>query len=1162
MKLATGISSGFVSSEYLLHDKLGEGGMGVVYRAIHRLTGRQVALKCMRAGPEVEHLIPGGGTLAGKMDGRLTLAQEFQTLASLHHPHIVSVLDYGFDEQRHAFFTMELLEAPQSILQASANLGVRKKVDLLVQLLQALAYLHRRNILHRDVKPSNVLVVDGQVKLVDFGIADAVGASRRLAGTLDYMAPELFLGHAASPSSDLYAVGVLAFEMLTGHFPHDASSRTRFLSSVLGEAADRTLAAGAAELVDKFTFSGRQLGQTAADRDALEARLTGLEGSAAPLVALVTKLLARTPEQRYQDALQVIRELSEALRQPLPVETVATRESFLIGAEFIGREREKQQLSMALSAALKGQGSVVMISGESGVGKSRLTSELRTLALVRSAQVVSGRCAMEGGSSYHLWTPVLRAMCLGSQLTAQEVGILRDVVPDLERLLGIAAERPPTVSPPAALGRLYSTIERLLRRQTRPLLVILEDLQWAEAESLELLEFIHQSVHQLRVLVLGNYREDEAGEALRSLRVTQTLRLERLSVEQIARLSASMLGAVGREPVLVEYLHRQTEGNIFFLIEVVRALAEMAGQLANIAAEGLPEQLLTGGIERILVRRLHQVPEAQIVLLELAAVAGRRLDLPVLQRASGQTELTLWLQQCANAAVLDSQQGDWQFAHDKIRELILTQIPADRLEQLHQQVAQAIEAIYGDDWQQDAVLAYHWHRAGAADKALARYLKAGQAATRMHALVEAREHFAAALQMLDRLPDTMDNRRQRVDTQLMLASISLMAERSVHAVARMQSSELLLDSLREAGEETREDRVRLIKIQFWKGRGHYVNGEYSSAIVCYQRASEIAQEIDEPELVALMTGNIGHALLLQGHLGRCWSYLAESEERLQRTTATDDLARMIGFKGIAKVGRGNVTEGLADIERAISIASDPTCLATVRGYLILCYMLMRDWAAVEEAGRNLAVITQENRDDLLTWMARWLIGLAQSWLGRRDESAANRALARERLKGRPTILIGDWLVMAEIDGSLHQGRVADSLALAQEAVARSGAHGRIFGEGLAHSCWARGLIVQDPPDYDEAERHLAQSVRLLTDGEHRLAVAHANMLWGYAKFARGERDAAISLIEQAEAQFESAPLPIPLAQARAWLAALRASESGSDVQLDTSGVLTPHQPKQ
>lgn len=189
-----------LNQRYRILDMIGKGGMGQVNRALDRLSQQTIALKQVTAPRENLRL-----SISKTTDFRLALAQEFRTLASLRHPHIISVLDYGFDSEKHPFFTMDLLQQPLSITQAARKLPYDQKRDLFLQLLQAIEYLHRRNVVHRDLKPDNVLVIPTahglHVKVLDFGLAMAHTQAHHgetMVGTLHYMAPELLAGEPHS----------------------------------------------------------------------------------------------------------------------------------------------------------------------------------------------------------------------------------------------------------------------------------------------------------------------------------------------------------------------------------------------------------------------------------------------------------------------------------------------------------------------------------------------------------------------------------------------------------------------------------------------------------------------------------------------------------------------------------------------------------------------------------------------------------------------------------------------------------------------------------------------------------------------------------------------------------------------------------------------------
>ncbi len=685
--------------------------MGRVFRATDRLTRQDVAFKQIITEDELPGSTPG----STQFDPRFSLAQEFQALASLHHPHIIGVLDYGFDAGGRPYFTMDLLEKAQTLLEAGQDQPFNDKVGLLVQTLQALAYIHRRGMVHRDLKPGNILVVPleagqnknnnlykaGQVKVLDFGLSVEQKHAKGMVGTIAYMAPEVLVGDQYGPEADLYAIGVLAYELLSGHHPF-SPDKNNIIDQILHQPPDLSDAA--------------------------------IPESMQPVLA---QLLAKKPLERCRDVAVVIDEISTAVGQPFSAETEAIRESFLQAATLVGRQEELSQLKTALRQVMVGRGSAWLVSGESGVGKSRLLEEVRTQALVGGALVLRGQAVSDQASPYTVWQQVVRRLILQTELDDLAVGVLQALVPDIGELLEREVIPAPVLNSQATQTRILSTISELFQRQTNPLVVLLEDLQWAGDESLELIAWLNRHVHEQSLMIIGNYRDDERPNLPQRLPGMKHLKLERLNNEEIAQLSISMLGDTGRQPRVISLLQRETEGNPFFLVEVVRALAEEAGQLEKIGRTTLPAHVFTGGLKRLVERRLNQVPADARLLLQLAAVAGRVLDLRVLRAAQPDVNLGRWLTVCANAAVLAVQEGRWLFSHDKLRESLLNQLTTSEKKQLHGRVALAIETAYPDAPEQAAGLAFHW--AIAEDRVKERHYaaQAGQYALRSAAHQEA-----------------------------------------------------------------------------------------------------------------------------------------------------------------------------------------------------------------------------------------------------------------------------------------------------------------------------------------------------------------------------------------------------------------------------------------
>src|SRR6266536_3492436 len=387
-----------------------------------------------------------------------------------------------------------------------------------------------------------------------------------------------------------------------------------------------------------------------------------------------------------------------------------------VATPFVGREAELAALSADLDAAAGGCGGVVLLAGEPGIGKTRLAEELAAQATARGALVLWGRCwEGEGAPAFWPWVQVVRAyvkagdpaalrhdLGAGAVDIAQVVPAVRDCLPDLPV--------PPPMEPEAARFRLFDSLAGFFRAAAarRPLLLILDDLHWADAPSLALLRFVSRELEHASLLVVGIYRHAEVDEgqalvaALADLPRGQRRRLVLGGLDQ--RDVSSFVGLVaGVEPPpeLAAAVYRQTDGNPFFVTEIVRLLTSRGrlgqAEATSPLADGLPE-----GVKAVVAERLGRLSDSCRRVLEVAAVVGRDFELRVLQPACGlDADRLLELLEEAEAArvvgVVAGGLGRWRFAHALVREVLCEGLPAARRVRLHGRVGEALEDVYAAD---------------------------------------------------------------------------------------------------------------------------------------------------------------------------------------------------------------------------------------------------------------------------------------------------------------------------------------------------------------------------------------------------------------------------------------------------------------------------------
>lgn len=773
---------------------------------------------------------------------RLAMAAEFRILASLRHPNIISVLDYGFDAERDPFLVLEVLEQAQTVTAAARSQPLRGRIGYVAEVLQALAYLHRRGIRHRDLKPSNVLVAGGRVRVLDFGLALESGERHRPAGTLGYIAPEVMRGDPHTAAADLYAAGVLAFEILAGHHP-------------FGRSEEEVLRASAQP--PALTIEDPSLPRAALDA----------------LADTVGRLLEPDPLRRPSSASQTLRLLARTgVLGELEGDDV--RNSMVAAARLVGRGAERGRLREALSRARKGQGGVVALVGESGVGKSRLVDDLRTHALVSGCSVVMGGEVAEGGRAYEAWQAPLRRIALEAVVGDRGASsvpwpFLTLVVGDIGELVGIGPISAPPMDPQTLQLLLMQAVEALVRAAPGPTVILLEDLHWAGAESLALLGWMTRVAASLPLLIVVTARPERAPAiAMPGVDVMTIAPLERRDVEEMA---VAVLGQLGDRADLVDLLMHGTGGVPLYLVEALRLLASQAGSLDEVGTMQLPTGLTIEILDRALRDRLARLPAETLRLAQLAALCGPELDLAMLAAIAPELDLTAGLAAAEQAGVVAVDVRGWHFSHERVREVLVESVAADARAELHHRIATWLDASGGDP----VARARHWGLAGDRAREAQWVAAAADALLTRAAYVRARASFARALELLDdRGLSGAERDRAELPLQLGRGTCALILEgfSSPATVAAYDRAAALCESLGVAG------GMQAFMVLWGQAAVHLFRGDIASSVSLAERALRVAQEADDVDLELEGRFALSNAQFWFGQLDAC-------EQNVQRVLA-------------------------------------------------------------------------------------------------------------------------------------------------------------------------------------------------------------------------------------------------------------------------------------
>jgi eukaryotic-like serine/threonine-protein kinase len=996
---------------------LGLGGAAEVYRALDRSRGCEVAVKVLseRAEPEMV----------------ARFVREARALERLRHPHIVALYDAG-EESGQRYIVMELVRGGslRERLQGE-RMPWRDACHIAQQVALALGSAHEQGIVHRDIKPGNILFdEDGSAKLTDFGLAhltdvSAMTRTGTVMGTVLYLSPEQALGRAVDARSDLYSLGAVLYEMLAGKPPFVGDSAVAVIYKHLNEEPQSLAAAG----VDV----------------------------PANVERIVMRLLAKDHDRRYASADELADALTDAMDSgshgesrgstgatELEVSSADVRvgDAALSPLPLAGRAEERQALVDALDDAVAGSGTVVLLAGEAGIGKTRLARELEAVARQKNVLALWGACLYsDAPDPYAPIAEIVDAFGAGRGKSTTWA-VLGELEKDVEAALGAARQvlglEPDgpgipdwwrEAAPLDAQMQLFQTMARFLGTiaRQRPVLVVLDDLQWASMATLQLLHHLARATRGQRVMLLGLYRTDEplAGdqgeatplaEVLRRMsreRLYREIRLERLKEADLELLVGSALHAEGLEPEFARVLYRESEGNPFYLLETLRLLQHQ-GDLERVGDHwemvALLENLqIPRSIVDLVERRLARIAPDERELLEWAAVAGPRLDASLLADLTGERRLSvlrlLRTLQDEHALLVSSPAG-FGFAHSKVGEVIYESVPAPLLREMHLMVGELLEERYAAG---DAVsvydLARHFYEAGDAVRGHQYALQAADAAEAALAPGEAAAHLGRALELAEALLSDAVMPEQELETRQRYAGLLAtlgQQERASNAYAQALAQARALGDVRSEG-------AILLEQGALRGRA----GAWAEASVLIDDALQLGVHhgLALTQVDALQRR--GYFAFEQGNWEEAVDLLRKALERAAAYDLPLHKARILGNLGIVEHARGRPEVAIELFRDSVAtFSTEGMPLDVVRGLsnMGFCFQAMERYdeaiAIYEEALERLEQVGDVREE-----------GLAHLHMAESCEALGNVTEAREHCAkaSRRFSLIGFEQGIADVD---------------------------------------------------------------------------------------------------------------------------------------------------
>jgi serine/threonine protein kinase len=1054
---------------------LGAGGMGEVYRARDPRLERNVALKVLR-----RLLILGEN---GQEEALDRLLREAMLASALNHPNIVTIYETGVFE-RDRYIAMELIEGTTLRKAAAQGLPLGRTLGIARQISEALAVAHAAQIVHRDIKPDNVMLrPDGYAKLLDFGLArvqrQAIAAGSTgpmtepglVLGTMSYMAPEQARGEPVAPEADVFALGVVLYELATGRHPFAAASQLGTLHALMYETPEppSLLNPELPKTIDQLIMEMLQK----------DARLRPGSGEVMYRLSLA------------HDSTVAVALASVAVskhRQPA-------------SSEVVGRDVEMDALLHEFDRAKRGKGRLVAISAEAGMGKTTLVDELvrQLSAADEPVRVGRGRCSERlAGSEAYL--PVLEA--LDSLQQNEQLGslsrLMRAVAPNWYAQIippsenDSSAARLAVETATGSQERLKREIAVLLEEVARmsPVVLCFDDVHWADPSTTDLIGYLARRIDTTRLLIITTARQSHLVHAKHPF---LTMKLDLLSrgmcrevlpsslrVEDVGRYLTLRFPEHAFPAALAQVVHDRTEGNPLFMSDLVRELrrrsviAQADGRWRLSEDLSAVEREMPQSVRSAVQRKLEALDEEDRRLLSAASVQGLDFDTALVTAALQlrEEDVENRLDRLEREHALVQFVGEWEapdrtltlryrFAHHLYHNAFYDSLRATRRAVLSRSVAERLVGRYGEKIAEhagDVALLFEAARDNV--RAASYWNRAAQASARLYAHEETVRLAQRGLRLLQGEPDTPARAEAECALQ-MTYGLALKTSRGYAVVDVGKAYARARELCRKV-----KDPAEVIPVLMGLSAHHVVAGEIETSRDIALEMRALFERLGDPNLRMIGHWALGAAEFHLGELQSAHANLLKGREMYDASFHRPRVWETGIEPGIfcaAELSRtmtliGYPDQGLAHVQWAVAQAralDHPQPLAFALLFEIFAHLARRNAREVRRVYDQLAVVCHAHGiAQEVQWAAplagRAMIELGDAKRGLRvlEEGLATHAVTRSALL-RPyyfVLLAGGLIRCGEY--ARAQRALDESMAIAEATNQRAyeSEHARLQAE--------------------------------------------------------------------------------------------------------------------